>query len=392
MIKNVNRNVISQSTRFAKTSDVVSQYIPVPCGRCAVCLALKQNYLTQRVLMESLENLIFFGTLTYNNETLPSINVNGYNIKYADILHFQNMVRYIRKHESLPKFRYFACSEFGSKRHRPHWHFLLTIPKSFVNTDYDRILLSDLVGLQEKWYPIFLEYWRHNIGTRKFPVWRPNCNFSQRGKFRNYDFQYVDTLSKSSSDVAFYVSKYVTKSSKYIDDLKSALFFNLPDDQFSSIWNMVKPRFLYSKFFGDPKSSMVAKHILDGVRISLCNDECIIPQFVNPHTGVLSPLSPYYQRKFIDADTMSLFISRRESLSSDCVISNSLTPITLSPEQIIQKENKWKHVQDLINIRDFDLFSFLDSDFDYNVQSFIDSTDYGLTKISSLVFDTSESW
>ena len=116
--------------------DTESLKIYVPCGRCPVCCALRQSYLVQRVQMMSLDYYIYFATLTYNNESLPFVNVNGKKIKYADVQDFQNCIRYIRKWCNLPDFKYLACSEFGSKRHRPHWHCLFFFPKSYFQNDF----------------------------------------------------------------------------------------------------------------------------------------------------------------------------------------------------------------------------------------------------------------
>lgn len=126
LIKNVN---YGNKSKLSHISDTTSQYIPVPCGRCSVCLALKQQYIVQRVQMESLSHDLYFGTLTYNNESLPIHEVGDFRLAYVDICDWQKMLKMIRKHEHLPNFKYLFVTEFGGRRHRPHIHFILSFPK-----------------------------------------------------------------------------------------------------------------------------------------------------------------------------------------------------------------------------------------------------------------------
>ena len=99
LIKNVNYGI---TTDLSKCKDTTSQFIPVPCGRCSVCLALKQQYLVQRVQMESLSHDLYFMTLTYNNDMLPVKTIGDFTFAYVDISDFQKMAKMIRKHEDLP--------------------------------------------------------------------------------------------------------------------------------------------------------------------------------------------------------------------------------------------------------------------------------------------------
>lgn len=97
----------------------------VPCGHCPECIANKQMQLVQRVQMESLSNYIFFATLTYNKDSLPHVLTStGYDIPFADIRDLQNCFKRLRKSNAFTRsFRYFAVSELGSKKGRPHFMF-----------------------------------------------------------------------------------------------------------------------------------------------------------------------------------------------------------------------------------------------------------------------------
>lgn len=396
IIENPNYNAFSRNSRFSYVTDTISRYIVVPCGRCPVCVALKQSYFIQRVQMESIDNIIFYGTLTYNNETLPSIDVNGYNIKYADIRHFQDMIRLIRKNESsIPKFRYFACSEFGGKRHRPHFHFLIFYPKSEICDNPRRIQPFHLLHLQRFFHPLFLKYWRHNEGSRKFPIWVPNCTYTVKRDKRNYDLKVIDTVTDDCSDVAFYVSKYTTKFSDYVDRLKSALYFNLPEDKYRETWNLVKPRFLMSKHFGNIYSLDVIRHIRKGIDFALDHD-LFYPIFISPTSGKHFPLAPYYRSKFLTCDEALIFKERILSKSPTGNISDAEISDPLSPSEVLQKFVKFDRTKSLIRSRDCDIAPELDymNLSDFNLSDFL-NTDllYGQTlKLDPKDLESSDDW
>lgn len=262
--------------------------------------------------MESLDNLLYFGMVSYNNKSLPSINVNGFNLRYASRDDMSNMMRHIRKNEDLPSFRYFAVSEFGGNSHRPHWHFIVSFPKSYLADKFGRVHLVDALSFEQDLWHLFLKYWRRNYGCRRYPDWQPLLTYKCRGNKRNYDLSFIDTISGNCEDAAFYVTKYATKYDDYTDDLKSALFFNLPEKDFISTWKLIRPRTLWSKQFGDPNNPSVAAHILDGINKSIVSDS-ILPLFFNPNTGQSFPLSPYYQKKFLTLEQALIFKERQLS-------------------------------------------------------------------------------
>lgn len=312
---------------------------------------------------------MFYGTWTYNNETLPYVTVNDRCIKYASIRHFQDSIRYIRKHENLPDFRYMAVTEFGSEKHRPHFHWFLFFPHSIFDKPYEYVTESDLAQYESYLWPIFLKYWRHNVGTRKFPIWRQNCTYKQVGLKRNYDLQYINTLSGSCEDVGFYVSKYVTKSSVYVDKLKSALYFNCDSDTYYEIWNMVKPRFLYSKGFGNPTSPDVKKYIQDGIVRGINETDFPYPCYYSPTTGQSFPLSPYYRKKFLTFDQELIFKQRCLDLSPTGIIGD--TDFDEFADIKVRKIEKFKRVQALIDKRD----GIIDEDSNYDLIDFVNGDD-----------------
>lgn len=396
VLKNPNANILSQNTELAPYFDTSSKMLLVPCGHCAVCLQLKQQYLVQRVQMESLDNIILYGMLSYNSETLPVMDVNGYKIKYADIRHFQDMIRLIRKNDNLPDFRYFACSERGGKRHRPHFHFMIFYPKSAVSDDYGRINSWHLQHLQAVFHPFFLERWRHNVGSRKYPIWKPNCTYMQRGFKRNYDLQVIDTVTSDCSDSAFYITKYSTKFDDYEDRLKSAIRLNTSEAEFKEIWQTLKSKYLMSKGFGNIHSPLVKSHIQKGIDYALSHEDCFYPVYFSPYSGMQFPLCRYYREKFMTADQELVFKRRLLDASPTGVISDAQISEPLTPDQVDRKIEAFEYTKDQIRRRDQDIhqgFDFLSLE-DYNNDDLI-STDFNYGKSVKLLpedFETSSDW
>lgn len=209
--------------------------------------------------------------------------------------------------------------------------------------------MADALDLEQKLWNIFLKFWRRNYGGRRYPDWRPLLTYQRVGNKRNYDLSFIDTLSGTVDDAAFYATKYATKYDEYTDRLKSALFFNLPPDEFSRIWKIVRPRTLWSKGFGDPLNPEVASYIIDGINRSLSAEQ-ILPCYFNPNSGQSFPLSPYYQKKFLWTDA-ALEFKRRQQNSEKRILDiyeSQLSDLML------------KRKQDLINYRNEDPYIFLE--------------------------------
>lgn len=69
--------------------------------------------------MESLDNDIWYFTITYQQSMLPRRVVNGRSIPYPDFTDVQKMFKRIRKCKLFgDSFRYFVVSEYGGQGHR----------------------------------------------------------------------------------------------------------------------------------------------------------------------------------------------------------------------------------------------------------------------------------
>lgn len=96
--------------------------IPVPCGKCAPCKKRRVDGWVFRLLEEEkISSSAHFVTLTYDTRFVP-ISDNGFmTLRKKD---FQDYMKRLRKLCPEFKLRYYACGEYGTKNHRPHYHFI----------------------------------------------------------------------------------------------------------------------------------------------------------------------------------------------------------------------------------------------------------------------------
>ena len=343
MIKNVNYGTTSSIKCYKDTS---SQYIPVPCGRCSVCLHLKQQYFVQRIQMEALSHDLYMLTLTYNNESLRHYECGDFTFAYADVTDWQKMIKMIRKHESLPPFKYFLVNEYGGKRHRPHFHAILSFPKDDTHTLADRWSFEILLN------SIFMRYWRRNVGSSRSPIWKPLFEYHCTRKKRNFDLHYCDPSSSTSGldDVAFYVSKYVLKFDKWADKFKSKLYFNLPEDEYKEALKVFMPKKFISKHFGSIDDTKVYDHIVRGIELALADPQAFYPYFISPVDGSTYPLSPYYASKLLTFQDLDVFNARKPLINSDDAIIDTYNPDFLYSD-VINRVRDFEKICELLENR-----------------------------------------
>lgn len=303
----INKNRGIMTDLIHKTTDTDSAFIRVPCGVCSECISLRQSNIVARCRVLSMDHYIFFCTLTYNNESLPRLNVNGRSIAYADYHDVQNMLKMLRKHDITGRnFKYVFVSERGTERGRPHFHGLIFIPR---HPGDDSIYPARLELLLRRH---FFKHWRRNYGSTRNPDWRPLCTFKRKWShgrlYQNYDFHYVvpHSTENGESDVAFYVSKYLFKASDRETRLQRALRLNLDPVEYERVWEIVRSRACFSKGFGaftDKEVSFVRAAINasqdepDGFKIRFNN-------------GWSAPLPRYY-RKYVTADNAIRSVAAR---------------------------------------------------------------------------------
>lgn len=137
------------------------ELILVPCGKCEACINHKGLMLTQKCQLEAKSHkYVYFVTLTYSNEFVPTAKITKYygkavlvsddgeilseaeydkefiNLLYSKCNHsnkinilqkrdLQLFIKRLRKRIKNEKIRYFACGEYGPVHFRPHYHILL---------------------------------------------------------------------------------------------------------------------------------------------------------------------------------------------------------------------------------------------------------------------------
>ncbi len=96
--------------------------IVVPCGKCPACLKKRRADWVSRMRLEALQHPVStFATLTYDDEHCPK------HLEKSDVQNFIKRLRNVPRDYGFPPFlvRYFACGEYGSHTHRPHYHLVL---------------------------------------------------------------------------------------------------------------------------------------------------------------------------------------------------------------------------------------------------------------------------
>lgn len=287
--------------------DTIHTKIPVPCGHCPTCIALRQSYFIQRCQMEALDNDLFFCTLTYQRSMIRSLDVNGFKLKYADWSDLQKMLKRIRKSKLFgDSFRYFAVSEYGGETNRPHFHIFFSIPKIKDET------FGELMYRENLYYKAVFKEWSRNVGSNRKPIYKPCSKLVVTSKGRTYDFHYVNPslTDNAEADVGFYITKYVLKASPYVEKLHSALKLNLDLEEFEQVWRLLKPRCCCSKDWGNSKSQSVKSYIRKCIDFSIDKTNLEYPVFINPISGQEFPLSPFYKRKFMNITDAHSFYFR----------------------------------------------------------------------------------
>lgn len=334
LVKNPNygKNPIPGSPFSLK--DCSSQYIKVPCGKCSQCIAFKQLSLIQRLQMESLENHLFFASLTYNNEMIPTVTASsGFEFRYSSYDDLRNMMKRIRNDNLFGRpFKYFAVSERGSKRSRPHFHIIFIIPK-FDGDDHYSIL-----NLESSLFQVVLSQWKRKVGgSKRSPIYKPLCTYIRKyknGKLNTtFDLHFIRPLPGDSClSVAFYVLKYMLKPSTNETRLQQALRLNLPEDEYNDIWKLVRSRYFVSKDFGSSRSPKVRSFLKDCIKKSIKSKDYDFPLFFNPDTGSSFPLARFYRSKgdiYSFDDACFFYWKHGDSDRVDTVIDNDDTPVEI---------------------------------------------------------------
>lgn len=232
--------------------DTKSARINVPCQECADCKRARQASFVQRAQNMMLDHHCFFATLTYNNEMIPrAVLPDGNELMFADIRDIRLAIKRIRKNNLFTRdFSYLAVSERGGRKGRPHFHVLFFV-KKMPGDEY-----FTLKQLERTMYWALRNEWRRHYGATNGGQYKPLFTYRERwrkGKLeRNYDLHYADPAStdKGETSVAYYVTKYVLKTSKRQDKIARFLYARYGKDVLDEFYPIVKDKMLISKHFG----------------------------------------------------------------------------------------------------------------------------------------------
>lgn len=324
LIKNTNFKSAQTGINYYK--DCIHQYVYVPCGHCKSCIANRQSGVIQRMQQEERNNHLFFCTLTYNNETLPHLTTsNGYQIAYADNQDFIKMVKRLRLKNAFGRpFRYYAVTELGSKRGRPHMHAIFMVPK----LDTDNWMTT--ANLEETMYNAVLKEWRRNTSkNRRKPVYVNLCTYTEKWVYgtlkKPFDLHYIDKYKtdEGTADVAYYLIKYMLKKSTREERLQQALHMNLEEKEYNEVWQKVKSKHFESENFGqiyrylkDENGKKIGKVINEEtqeyLQQGMRNDNFEYPVYFNQETGKSMPLTHYYKKRIMTLEDEEYYFRRRK--------------------------------------------------------------------------------
>lgn len=261
--------------------DTTHEFIEVPCGFCDQCIAYRQSSFMQRIQMESLTSYLFFFTLTYNNASLPYVSVGEYTLPVPDYRDIQLCFKRLNKDYNY-NLQWLICSEYGSQNHRPHYHGILAIPKTYIS-EHISVIENQLVDrLKYQWCTIL------STGERK-----PNCDYIWTPKGHTFDCHYIKPIPSHDSDVSYYVTKYCLKYDPYVSKLvsKICLDSSLSPEETSYLLGKVRPKVNISKGLGYWKNPEVRTYILS------CLDKCSEnPTFYDVNTGKPMAMARYYKK------------------------------------------------------------------------------------------------
>lgn len=157
VIKNVNFGDMSKAHL-----NIHDRYFFVPCGKCLACLSRRSSMWTNRLMVEQNHSAVtWFVTLTYNDENLPVVYHSSDSLDLTrglmlpldgdcaffdqtPVVYKKDLVDFFKRLRSRlsVQIKYYACAEYGSNSHRPHYHFILFL-KDIMTREHISECLSE---------------------------------------------------------------------------------------------------------------------------------------------------------------------------------------------------------------------------------------------------------
>lgn len=329
-----------QPIGYKKLKDCTNEKILVPCGNCAECIAIKQMEYVQRIQMESLKNWLFMATVTYKNDTIPTlITSQDYEYRYADTKDFTNTLKRLRRNNTYEfPFRTIYVSERGGKGGRPHIHALFIFKKDNIGKNCED---AQNFAIEHEW-DLFNEWKRVTKKGRyseSYALSDYRESFRYGIKHKTYDFHFVDPrlTEDGVADVAFYVLKYMLKGSEHEEKIKQALFLNYEEKEAKKYWETIKSRKEASFGMGLNiwDKQKYDWDIIEYLRQCIEESKRIknpYPLFYVPERIMQFPLAKYYKNNgllYNMKDAMQFFNNtQRDTIDNQVIFNKSLQEIT----------------------------------------------------------------
>lgn len=221
---------------------------------------------------------------------LDDVEYEEIKFAYADIHHIQLLMKNVRDNNPLGDrcIRYACVSELGKMNGRPHFHVLLLVEKRPEDLDSNgKPIPARCRDMQQKLWQCFFHYWAINVGTRKHPVYEPLFTYQRKWSFgklyTNFDLHWIDpSLTKDqTSNVAYYVSKYMMKGSTREENRQRFLRLNLSEEEYASVWKVIKCRMTCSKGLGlDARMEFIEREV-DDSDIRLCDQASALSSYID---------------------------------------------------------------------------------------------------------------
>lgn len=283
--------------RFKNTVD---KYIQVPCGTCYECLSSKQTYFSQPILIELISRDLYYGMLSIRDDMFEYTDVLDYHLKILPFKTLQLALRRMRKDERYKDLRYLCVAEYGGKTHRPHFHFVFSLPRE--KDLYKRALIANNL------FHDTLKYWCRNVGSHRNPIYKPMLTYhkGRDGRF-NYHCDFVNYNQCKKFALTFYYSKYLFKPDEYIQKLRTKIKLDerLTEDERKYLLRSITPKFVKSPKFGAIETDEQRDHIRNCISLSNSNKYVAMPwQFIDPFDGSVSPMKPSLRQRVVSVDDM----------------------------------------------------------------------------------------
>lgn len=332
-------------------------FLYVPCGKCESCKNRKRSDILVRLYYsllhyQSIGGCAHYITLTYSDDNLPYIFVNGRKRPCFCKKDIQKYIKRLRinlqRRLNITDTQYYVASEFGGTTHRPHYHMI------FFHDNFAKSLAVNYF-LNVEW----------------------QLGFTKLGNLSNGIVTSISALQ--------YCSKYITKD-VFTDDYFQKIAKTISREQL----RYISPFSLYSKDLGFIGIRFVDSHLIES---GFCKLPCNVgfnlvrsPRYFDLKLFYYKTLNCNGNIQYLPTDKGYDVLKKRVTLYKD-VINNNIEVFFNYPNIPIDFITKNYHYETFNSFSDFKMSFF--HKIDYNVEFFINYLVYldGYHDVSSYEYD-----